>query len=1121
MRSTLRKAGYAALLAFTLSSSLAPGAQARRYPPGPGGAFPDTLDIVNIQSATAVPTLAATDTVYGIGGIITGFDAKSSGYAFYIQASGGAQNTGLDIFTGSFNKAAAPYSLAIGDSVVCYGRVQVFQGEAELEGYDGVQGTDDCIVRRVSSGNSLPPFFLGSTTQLRERPTNTTAEAYEGMLVRIHQSGPNTLKVARTVGLGTNAFLLVDSAAPGDSVFIDGNTLATFPAPGLGTSVTDVQGIVNQRTRGYRIQLRDGNDIVTVSPPTVTDAYPIADDRIRVVFDAEVDFTSATDAVNYTLSSFGTVSSVVMDGGSAVILSISSGLPHGASETVTVSGVIGQESNLPITVPQARSYVHGVLSCAEVQLPNPDSLAATPCLDRSRFAGPLGQASQGGLGLRCTVRGVAVARYGTLDYIADASGGFRSGLTAFGVPLVLTPGHDYVFVGQVQEFFGETQLAGIVSVLDQGPSSAPAPAIPSLGVIDHDGCDVLQATDDAEDYEGRLMRVDHARVVLAEGLVTPPANGFHIANVAGTDTMLVSNLNNVMSPFAAPTLGATVRVTGILHYSSGSFRLCPRGGEDVEELFALAYVLHVTMEGEGTVQSSSPSDTVAAGSTVTLTAVPASGHRFMSWSGDVVSTVNPLVVTMVADRHLIARFEPLPGPDLAVTSPADWPAAVVPSSTALGGATPTAPAELFGDSLGTFVTLAMQASNVPALATWGATFGVDGIPGDVLSLDPDPVLGSPWYSLRDSGPHRVSGGWHTLRGVADPDNHLTELDEANNAAESQWLWRPRMISRGVDYLRDMPPDMGTGPRPNCDAVGFVRDPRYAWVVATAVDGPYDRYALSVCDDYSGATQGLSHKLAESQWEVGEADFVVGSSANSPSLLYAVMTRTPVKFQEGRPHHVQYWDSRGAFSDVGTGVWSDRQLAAGQLVQVYELYFEDLSPRYLALRCIGYGGLAFQVFDQAIAGKHSCGARGTSLNTSAGYDSLVYVPQRIGWHSVVLYRTGLSRPPIQYTFLSQSHPVLAVDGAPPSRLELSLPGPNPAEAGTSLTLALPTSASVEVAVYDVTGRRVRELCDGVLAAGRHELPWDGLGERGSRVPPGLYLVQVRVGDWRQMRRVVVR
>ena len=47
------------------------------------------------------------------------------------------------------------------------------------------------------------------------------------------------------------------------------------------------------------------------------------------------------------------------------------------------------------------------------------------------------------------------------------------------------------------------------------------------------------------------------------------------------------------------------------------------------------------------------------------------------------------------------------------------------------------------------------------------------------------------------------------------------------------------------------------------------------------------------------------------------------------------------------------------------------------------------------------------------------------------------------------------------------------------------------------------------VYDVLGRRVRQVWQGPLGAGRHRFVWDGRDEAGKAVAAGVYLYQVEV------------
>jgi hypothetical protein len=94
---------------------------------------------------------------------------------------------------------------------------------------------------------------------------------------------------------------------------------------------------------------------------------------------------------------------------------------------------------------------------------------------------------------------------------------------------------------------------------------------------------------------------------------------------------------------------------------------------------------------------------------------------------------------------------------------------------------------------------------------------------------------------------------------------------------------------------------------------------------------------------------------------------------------------------------------------------------------------------------------------------------------------------------------------------------AVPGATLSVSGPSLPAvtglalaPNPFRSTIGLSLKLATAAPtpVWVAVFDVTGRRVRTLMSGqVLSPGTTQLAWSGDDDQGRSVPSGAYLFRV--------------
>ena len=52
-----------------------------------------------------------------------------------------------------------------------------------------------------------------------------------------------------------------------------------------------------------------------------------------------------------------------------------------------------------------------------------------------------------------------------------------------------------------------------------------------------------------------------------------------------------------------------------------------------------------------------------------------------------------------------------------------------------------------------------------------------------------------------------------------------------------------------------------------------------------------------------------------------------------------------------------------------------------------------------------------------------------------------------------------------------------------------------------------AAGVSLTVYDVLGRRVRQLWQGPLGAGAHRFTWDGRDEAGRGVAAGVYIYKV--------------
>ncbi len=82
---------------------------------------------------------------------------------------------------------------------------------------------------------------------------------------------------------------------------------------------------------------------------------------------------------------------------------------------------------------------------------------------------------------------------------------------------------------------------------------------------------------------------------------------------------------------------------------------------------------------------------------------------------------------------------------------------------------------------------------------------------------------------------------------------------------------------------------------------------------------------------------------------------------------------------------------------------------------------------------------------------------------------------------------------------------------PDELEVDANDPNPFSTETAIRFGLPKEAEVKVIIFDLIGREVITLHDGITSAGYHEVMWDGTDMDGGTVRDGMYFFQVRTAE----------
>ncbi len=98
----------------------------------------------------------------------------------------------------------------------------------------------------------------------------------------------------------------------------------------------------------------------------------------------------------------------------------------------------------------------------------------------------------------------------------------------------------------------------------------------------------------------------------------------------------------------------------------------------------------------------------------------------------------------------------------------------------------------------------------------------------------------------------------------------------------------------------------------------------------------------------------------------------------------------------------------------------------------------------------------------------------------------------------------------FNYYENTSPSTAAPDVPAGGLQLTA-GPNPFNPSTTVRYVLPADAQVTLAIFDVTGRRVRMLFAGRQTEGEHVATWRGVDDAGRALGAGVYLCLLVAGD----------
>lgn len=79
-------------------------------------------------------------------------------------------------------------------------------------------------------------------------------------------------------------------------------------------------------------------------------------------------------------------------------------------------------------------------------------------------------------------------------------------------------------------------------------------------------------------------------------------------------------------------------------------------------------------------------------------------------------------------------------------------------------------------------------------------------------------------------------------------------------------------------------------------------------------------------------------------------------------------------------------------------------------------------------------------------------------------------------------------------------------------------PNPFNPVTEIRFQLPKASHVDLTIYNTIGQVIRRLSSQSYAGGEHALKWDGRNQSGHSVSSGVYLYELQIGAFRQVKKM---
>ncbi len=372
-----------------------------------------------------------------------------------------------------------------------------------------------------------------------------------------------------------------------------------------------------------------------------------------------------------------------------------------------------------------------------------------------------------------------------------------------------------------------------------------------------------------------------------------------------------------------------------------------------------------------------------------------------------------------------------------------------------------------------------------------------------------------------------SAGRHVLSLRNDPLQEIEEIVETNNTWGEPWIWGPMPQTLGTVASRSAPPGMtaawddvtsGEGLWYNCDGIRLPQQSGVWWMALATMPAATADVDVRLHELADGTKNGFASNLASSTWLSGRSDYVLVNLNQTSRRAFDVGVLNP-----GGTTHAYTAHAAGSVILPGSaGTFGPYTLGANQIIALYEMYLPAGMYRLRLDAQSGNADLGLSLHPANDAYQRKSDVIATSWTAGGGADEEINVEISLaGWYGIAAWKVASADLALSGTYrLVLDSPSTPVADDLPLATRIAGAQPNPFNPQTTIAFDLARPGPVDLAVFDIQGRRVRQLVAASLPAGHHTAVWTGRDDADRQSASGVYFVRLAADGTAEMGKLVL-